>query len=108
MRRIYWLLLFFGGIINPVLAQEVYQAHTHVQLVSEQDTVIRGNIFWVGLDLKLDDGWHVYWQNPGDSGLSPKVKWQLPSGIATGNIHWPYPHRLNVGPLTSYGYEHDV
>ena len=67
MKRSYWLLLFFLGSINPVLAQEVYQAHTHVRLVSEQDTVVPGRTFWVGIDMALDDGWHVYWQNPGDS-----------------------------------------
>ena len=108
MNRFYWLLLFFLGSINPVFAQEVYQAHTHVRLVSEQDAVVPGGTFWVGLDLILDDGWHVYWQNPGDSGLSPKIKWHLPSGIKAGDIHWPYPQRLNMGPLTSFGYEHEV
>lgn len=108
MKRIYCLLLFVFGIINPVFAQEVYQAHTHVRLVSEQDAVVPGKTFWVGVDLILDDGWHAYWQNPGDSGLTPKIKWQLPSGIRLGDIQWPYPERINVGPLTSYGYEHEV
>ena len=81
MKRIYCLLLFVFGIINPVFAQEVYQAHTHVRLVSEQDAVAQGEVFWVGFDLMMDDGWHVYWQNPGDSGLAPKIKWELQSGI---------------------------
>jgi len=108
MKRFYWLLLFFLGNINLVFAQEVYQAHTHVRLVSEQDAVVPGGTFWVGLDVILDDGWHVYWQNPENSGLSPKIKWDLPSGIKAGDIHWPYPQRLSVGPLTGFGYEHEV
>ncbi|MBF0570443.1 MAG: thioredoxin family protein [Candidatus Omnitrophica bacterium] len=108
MKRVCWLLVFLLGSINLAVAQEVYQAHTHVRLVSEQNSVVRGGTFWVGLDLILDDGWHVYWQNPGDSGLSPKIKWHLSSGINAGDIHWPYPQRLNVGPLTSFGYEHEV
>ena len=116
MKKFYWLLLFFFGSINPVFgstplttgSQEVYQAHTHVRLVSEQDAVVPGGTLWVGFDLVLDDGWHVYWKNPGDAGLPPKIKWQLPSGIRPGNIHWPYPKRLSVGPLTSFVYEHEV
>lgn len=108
MKKIYYIIFLFLGIISPAFAQEVYQAHTHVRLISEQDAVVPGSTFWVGLDLSLDDGWHVYWQNPGDSGLSPKIKWQLPSGIKAGEIHWPFPQRLNVGPLTSFGYEHEV
>jgi DsbC/DsbD-like thiol-disulfide interchange protein/cytochrome c biogenesis protein CcdA len=108
MKKILWIFLILLGSVNPVYAQEVYQAHTHVRLVSEQNEFVPGGTFWVGLDFILDDGWHVYWQNPGDSGLSPKVKWDLPSGIKAGDIQWPYPERLNVGPLTSYGYEHEV
>jgi len=103
-----WLILFFGGCVNSSFAQELYQAHTHVQLVSEQAAVVPGGTFWVGLELVLDDGWHVYWQNPGDSGLTPKIKWALPSGIKAGDIQWPYPERINIGPLTSFGYEHEV
>lgn len=108
MKRFFYLLLFLILVgIDPVFAQEVYQAHTHVRLISEQDAVVPGGTFWVGLDLNLDNGWHAYWQNPGDSGLSPKIKWQLPSGIKAGDIQWPYPERINVGPLTSFGYEHE-
>lgn len=108
MKRFYWLILFFFWGINFSFAQEAYQAHTHVRLVSEQDTVVAGGTFWVGFDFILDDGWHVYWQNPGDSGLAPRIKWHLPPGIKAGDIHWPYPQRLNTGPLTNFGYEHEV
>ena len=108
MNKFYWFLIFFLGSVNLVFAQEAYQAHTHVRLVSEQYAAVPGGTFWVGLDLRLDEGWHVYWQNPGDSGLSLKIKWDLTSGIRAGDIHWPYPQRLNVGPLTNFGYEHEV
>ena len=107
MKRFYWLLLFFLGSINPVFSQEVYQAHTHVRLVSEQDAVVSGGTFWVGLDVIPDDGWHVYGQNPGDFGLPPRSRWQLPSGIKVGDIHWPYPQRINAGSLTSFVYERE-
>jgi len=108
MNKFYLLILFLIVSIYPVFAQEVSQAHTHVRLVSEQDAVVGGNTFWVGIDMVLDDGWHVYWQNPGDSGLAPRIKWQLSEGVSAGEIHWPYPQRLDVAPLTSYGYEHEV
>jgi len=108
MNKYFWVLLFFWGSINPLFAQEIFQAHTHVKLVSEQNAVVPGKTFWVGVDFKLDDGWHIYWQNPGDSGLAPKIKWDLPSGIKAGNFQWPYPGRINVGPLTSFGYEQEV
>jgi len=108
MKTFYCLLLLFLVSISPGLAQEGNQAHTRVRLLSEQDAVVSGSTFWVGIDFILEDGWHIYWQNSGDSGLTPKIKWQLPSGIKAGDIHWPYPERINVGPLTSFGYEHEV
>ena len=108
MNEFYWLILFFLLGINPVFAQEFYQAHTRVKLVSEQDAVVAGSTFWVAIDMALDDGWHVYWQNPGDSGLTPKIKWTVPSGVKAGQVQWPYPQRIVLGPLTSYGYEHEA
>jgi len=108
MKQFYWLILFFLLGNSPIFAQEADQAHTHVKLVSEQNSAVAGGTFWVGVDFVLDDGWHVYWQNPGDAGLSPKIKWQPVPGIHEGDIQWPYPKRLNVGPLTSFGYEHEA
>jgi len=111
IRRINCLLLIFLGCIVPAWPQDFNPAHTHPRLVSEQNAIVPGRTFWVGIDLILDDGWHVYWQNPGDAGLSPKIKWQkyqLASGVKIGEIQWPYPERLRVGPLTSFGYEHEL
>lgn len=48
MIKPYLLLLFFLGSINLGFAQEVYQAHAHVQLVSEQDAIVPGKIFLGG------------------------------------------------------------
>lgn len=108
MKILYYLFLFLFPAFTPSWSQEVYQAHTHLRLVSEQDAAAPGTKFWVALDFRLDDGWHIYWRNPGDSGLAPKVHWDLPSGLTAGDIQWPYPQRINAGPLTSYGYEHEV
>ena len=62
----------------------------------------------VALRLKMKPGWHVYWQNPGDSGLPTTIDWKLPSGFAAGPIQWPAPHALPAGPLINYGYEGEV
>src|SRR5262249_39661349 len=101
-----FLSFFFG--VNPLFAQEPYQAHTHVQLVAEEKAIASGGPFWVGIYFSLDDGWHMYSQNPGDAGLAPKVKWTLPAGLNADDIQWPYPKRLDLGPLTSLGYEHSL
>jgi len=108
LKNLYWLLMFSAAGFSPAFADEASETHSHIKLVSEQTAVALGSTFWAGFDLGLDDGWHAYWQNPGDAGLSPKIKWKLPAGISAGDIHWPYPKLLPTGPLVSYGYDHEV
>jgi thiol:disulfide interchange protein DsbD len=63
----------------------------------------------VGVLFDLDPGWHLYWRNPGDTGLAPELDWQLGLG-GIGKAHWPTPHRfdgLGTG-LSSFGYSDQV
>ncbi|MFI5362209.1 MAG: protein-disulfide reductase DsbD family protein [Elusimicrobiota bacterium] len=78
------------------------------RLLSSQDAVPPGDSFDAGLRLAMKPGWHVYWKNPGDSGLSPTLKWTLPPGWSAGDFEWPAPRRLEAPPLTSFGYEGEV
>ena len=75
-----------------------------MQLVSEVQTIKAGESFWIGLDMVLEEHWHVYWKNPGDSGMPPKVSWGLPEGFKIGGTQYPYPERIDYDPLTSYVY----
>ncbi len=56
----------------------------------------------------LSQGWHVYWQNAGDSGEPPRINWTLPQGITAGPLQFPAPKRLPLGPLMDFGYENEV
>jgi len=78
--------------------------HVEAELIAERDALSVGDDNWVALRLRPDAGWHVYWRNPGDSGIATKLEWQLPKGVSAGEMHWPYPHRQSLGDLTNYGY----
>jgi thiol:disulfide interchange protein len=67
--------------------------------------VSAGKPVWLGLVIEHAPHWHTYWKNPGDSGLPTSLTWQLPAGVAAGEIAWPTPQRLPIGPLVNYGYE---
>ena len=75
------------------------------QLVSTHDQVMPGETFHVALKTKLDDHWHTYWRNPGDSGEPVHIRWQLPDGVSTGAIVWPLPAPIATGPIINYGFE---
>ena len=42
-------------------------------LLADVDSVKAGKTFNLGVLLKIKPGWHVYWKNPGDSGMATKV-----------------------------------
>ena len=95
-------MLVFSGLLN---AQSTADTHLKVELIAEQATSPAGQSLWVGLMFRLDQGWHIYWQNPGDSGEPPKIQWELPTGFVAGSIRWPQPIRLGSGSIADYGYE---
>lgn len=77
-------------------------------LLAEKTAVMPGESIMLGLRLLHDPHWHTYWRNPGDSGLATSLQWQMPAGWRAGDIQWPTPRRLPVGPLANFGYEGDV
>jgi thiol:disulfide interchange protein len=79
-----------------------------VALVAEDTSLQPGRPATLGLRFDLAPHWHVYWQNPGDSGEPPRVAWTLPAGFTAGPLAWPAPARIRVGPLANYGYEGSV
>lgn len=103
-------IICWVGILIPwiVEAGSFTAAHTTVELVSDQKSIQPGKPIRVALKMTMDDQWHVYWKNPGDSGLPPSIQWVLPEGFKAGDIHWPAPKLIAAGPLTSYGYEGEV
>jgi thiol:disulfide interchange protein DsbD len=99
---------FALALALPAGAAPVQQPHSQAELVPERAVVTPGQPLTVGLHLRLEDGWHVYWKNPGDAGMPTSIAWTLPQGFSAGRMEWPAPRRIDVPPLTSYGYEGEV
>ena len=99
-----------GAAPFPVQAQasDDPSPHSEATLVSEQAAITPGESFAVALRLEMEDGWHSYWKNPGASGEPTSIDWSLPDGYEPGGLQWPYPHRIEFGSLTSYGYSDEV
>jgi DsbC/DsbD-like thiol-disulfide interchange protein len=89
------------------LCQSAPPSHAKVELIADVSSPA-ARTTWVGLLFHLDQGWHIYWQNAGDSGTPPKVEWHLPAGYRAGAIRWPQPVRLGSGSVIDYGYEDHV
>ena len=100
-------LLIFLQFLLPTLAfaTPVQTDHATVELISEYDAIVPGQSFDLAVRFDLEEGWHIYWENPGDSGLATVVDWALPENIVAGEIQWPAPKRIFLGDLVNYGYE---
>ena len=74
-------------------------------LALPDDTGARGD-FRVGVLFDLDPGWHLYWRDPGESGLATRLEWSIP-GAGLEPIAWPVPavFRESEGLFTTYGYQ---
>jgi DsbC/DsbD-like thiol-disulfide interchange protein/cytochrome c biogenesis protein CcdA len=73
-------------------------------LVAETASIAPNATVWVDLRLAIKPGWHVYWQNPGDSGLPTAIDWILPQGFSAGRISWPVPEHFVQNGIGNYGY----
>ena len=83
-------------------------AHCKARLIVSSQVLGPGHSLRLGLWIKLDEGWHTYWRNPGDSGAGPILDWKLPKGYQATELFYPLPHRITSGSLESIAYENEV
>ena len=101
-------LSLFGATSCFAVPEGGGATHAQVKLVTQYQSIRPGAEFLAGLHFVLEEGWHLYWRNPGDSGLPLKAKWRLPSGFTAGEVEWPYPAIFRVEHLADYGYAGEV
>lgn len=88
-------------------AEQLQLPHISTDLLVESKEVRPGDVAVLGLSLKPEAGWHIYWKNPGDSGASPKFRWDLQStALKLSATHWPVPERFATKHLVNFGYGH--
>lgn len=101
-------LAWLGVLAFQPTAAPVERPHVRAELIAETAAICPGTPFWVAIRFELEEHWHTYWRNPGDSGQPTSIKWNLPPGFVADDIQWPIPKRIEVGGLVGYGYETEV
>lgn len=103
-------LVVFAGLSAPLAADDLKtsQAHSVATFITDSQGYVPGHTLRAGLWIELEDHWHTYWLNPGDSGAPVFFEWKLPQGWSAGEIQFPPPIRIPTPPLETFGYEGDI
>ncbi|MEM0963013.1 MAG: thioredoxin family protein [Bacteroidota bacterium] len=76
--------------------------HSEARLVASVSSVAPGDSFDLALVIDVEEEWHVYWQNAGDSGQPLRVEWSLTEGATAGDVRYPVPEIYDVAGLTTF------
>jgi len=111
IRSLYCGVMVFWLFACLAVQASTFEASTEqvkARLIASVDAVHPGDDIQVGVHQWIIPHWHTYWINPGDSGIATTIKYDLPAGATVTDIQWPTPGRMTLGPVTNYGYEHEV
>lgn len=88
-----------------VASKAARQPHIYVELIAERapDGEHKARM---GILFKPDPDWHIYWKNPGDTGLAPTISWQ--GDAQFGELNWPFPESIPISHLVNLGYHHET
>jgi thiol:disulfide interchange protein DsbD len=70
--------------------------------------VSAGGTFLLHFHARIKPEWHIYWKNPGETGMATDISIDAPEGFDVGTIQWPRPITFKTGEITSYGYKDET
>jgi len=105
---IYFLLVVAIFFLLPQSISAQQKSLAEARLVANSFSSEKDSIISLGVLINLQDDWHIYWRNPGDSGLPTDIEIILPNGITVSEIKFPIPKIFASEEIVNYGYGHQV
>lgn len=98
------LFVFLGLLLVPPQKAMAQKADDLIKLSFKQFT--KENKSYFALHLKLENNWHIYWKNPGDSGIATEWNFSTKSNsLKISMLEWPAPKLFKeAGDLWTFGY----
>lgn len=81
------------------------QGHASATWITEKSETAGGEAVRTAIRVKVDEGWHTYWKNPGVVGMPFSLDTDFPEGWEAGDIQYPAPKRITVSGLVSFCHE---
>ncbi|MCG8405089.1 MAG: thioredoxin family protein [Phycisphaerales bacterium] len=111
--RVVWPLILFmvgafpGQVRSDTKTKSVKVGHVTVQAFTDRAAIVPGETFHLAVSLKMDKKWHVYWRNPGDTGLPTEIDWSAPDGYQIGRTRFPVPEAKYSKVLKETSFIHE-
>ena len=85
MKKYFWFFLFCLSFAHAQKKESLVR----VQAKASHQTIAPGQTFNIKTDLNIAEPYHIYAQDPGESGMATTFKWKLPKGITVESSEWP-------------------
>lgn len=92
----------------PVFLTAQTKSNATAEIIVDSFSLEKNRTILIGVFIELDIDWHIYWRNPGDSGMPTSIDFDLHDGVTITDIKWPEPKAFEYDGLVSYGYEKQV
>ena len=108
-----WLLLLllpFANLSAPEEASSSPEIRPEVSMKVLPCTEVVGPDTWLVLacTFNIPDKWHIYWKNPGISGVPTEIRVEGPDGFVIKPVVYPRPQVIPDSGGITYGYEKEV
>lgn len=108
MKRFVQLVLFSASLICASQALANQQGNNpsliSISIQSESNQPAAGSTEALAIIMTPKEGWHGYWENPGDAGFPTSFNWTLPEGVSIGEVQYPAPSQLVISDIMNYIY----
>ncbi len=104
-------LLFQAAGAPPLLAAAgpwLDHEQARLRLISAGEAAGEAERLSLGLQVRLQPGWKIYWRSPGDAGFPPNLDWSASDNLAEAQVSWPVPERFSLFGLETFGYHDEV
>lgn len=113
MTRLGWRIAACGSLLGMMpgilpAQSQVRNPNALISLVTERSAAHPGQDIGIAIRFEMEPGWHIYWRNPGESGIATSMEWRLPEGWTVDPLDYPTPQREDVAGVVTHVHSGDV
>lgn len=75
------------------------------RLFSDASEIKPGDSIWLGVEIEIKEGWHIYWKTAGDTGFPTEVEWTVADVVQIAPALYPVPYFYEYQGSASYAYK---